>query len=380
MDTDFLLYELRRRWWPLCSPQLNVFNLTSSFSSWISQCQQPIRQVTILIVGLDNAGKTSTVRAILKVPLEEEGTPKGCVPTELRVDNFLVTVLEVGGASAACEAHGIVFVVDSCDRTRAEEAKDLLTDLLKQPSAAGKPLLVLANKQDKMNAMLGSELIEILSLEKLISQSQSLCHVEPCSALLDMRRLSDRKTLQGLRWLLRAVRLDYHKLCARVAQDLNHEEGKREKHKKAERGQSKHKEVKKVNTGKTRLRCKLKPQENEKKTTKKKTGDKLQPIGNILNKESTINRKLKKQQQVKMKNKVKRRPGCKEEEGERGMEVEQKGERHRIALLPGDCKRPKHKAKRVKETFPESSENSKAKKGKKEMEKKKMTNVTNKTR
>jgi len=35
----------------------------------------------------------------------------------------------------------------------------------------------LANKQDKMNALLGSELIEILSLEKLVNQSRSPCHI-----------------------------------------------------------------------------------------------------------------------------------------------------------------------------------------------------------
>lgn len=35
----------------------------------------------------------------------------------------------------------------------------------------------LANKQDKINALLGSELIEALSLEKLVNQSQSLCHI-----------------------------------------------------------------------------------------------------------------------------------------------------------------------------------------------------------
>lgn len=35
----------------------------------------------------------------------------------------------------------------------------------------------LANKQDKMNALLGNELIEILSLEKLVNESRSLCHI-----------------------------------------------------------------------------------------------------------------------------------------------------------------------------------------------------------
>lgn len=36
---------------------------------------------------------------------------------------------------------------------------------------------------------------------------------------MDLRRWSDRKTLRGLRWLLRAVYLDYPELCTRVAQD-----------------------------------------------------------------------------------------------------------------------------------------------------------------
>lgn len=114
----------------------------------------------------------------------------------------------------------------------------------------------LANKQDKMNALLGSELIEILSLEKLVNQSRSLCHIvsveqlnhpqylwgvganiflfppqEPCSALLDLRRWSDRKTLRGLRWLLRAICLDYPELCARVAQDGKRPLEEREKEK-----------------------------------------------------------------------------------------------------------------------------------------------------
>lgn len=107
-----------------------------------------------------------------------------------------------------------------------------------------------------MNAMLGNELIEILSLEKLVNESRSLCHIvsilienisiyiyiciiflvilgqnksewfstrfqEPCSALMDLRRWPDRRTQRGLRWLLRAIYMDYPELCARVAQDRN---------------------------------------------------------------------------------------------------------------------------------------------------------------
>uniref|UniRef100_A0A8C9VRU7 ADP-ribosylation factor-like 13A n=1 Tax=Scleropages formosus TaxID=113540 RepID=A0A8C9VRU7_SCLFO len=207
-----------------------MFNLMSNCCSWVSNFQQPMRKVTVLMVGLDNAGKTSILRSILKVPPKELGPTQGCVRTELRVDNFIVMVLDMGGSpeDRRCwrdyygEAHGIIFVVDSSDEQRLPEAKELLVDMLKQPRVARKPLLVLANKQDRMDALLISELIEGLSLEKLVNQSRSLCHIEPCSALVDLRKWSDRKTLRGLRWLLRAVCMDYSDLCSRVARDSKH--------------------------------------------------------------------------------------------------------------------------------------------------------------
>lgn len=46
---------------------------------------------------------------------------------------------------------------------------------------------------------------------------------------MDLRRWSDRKILRGLRWLLRAVCLDYPELCARVAQDSRRPVEPREK-------------------------------------------------------------------------------------------------------------------------------------------------------
>lgn len=54
------------------------------------------------------------------------------------------------------------------------------------------PLYRLANKQDKMNALLGSELIEVLSLEKLVNQSQSLCHIVSIKVYYD--KISGQKS------------------------------------------------------------------------------------------------------------------------------------------------------------------------------------------
>uniref|UniRef100_A0A8C9RGT8 ADP-ribosylation factor-like 13A n=1 Tax=Scleropages formosus TaxID=113540 RepID=A0A8C9RGT8_SCLFO len=242
-----------------------MFNLMSNCCSWVSNFQQPMRKVTVLMVGLDNAGKTSILRSILKVPPKELGPTQGCVRTELRVDNFIVMVLDMGGSpeDRRCwrdyygEAHGIIFVVDSSDEQRLPEAKELLVDMLKQPRVARKPLLVLANKQDRMDALLISELIEGLSLEKLVNQSRSLCHIEPCSALVDLRKWSDRKTLRGLRWLLRAVCMDYSDLCSRVARDSKHPVTREDKERRGKPEKTRGK-PKNENTLKKKLKMKKK--------------------------------------------------------------------------------------------------------------------------
>lgn len=62
----------------------------------------------------------------------------------------MVTLLDVGGSAESRaawrefygEAHGIIFVVDSSDRQRIKEVKEVLADLLKQPRVSGKPILV----------------------------------------------------------------------------------------------------------------------------------------------------------------------------------------------------------------------------------------------
>uniref|UniRef100_A0A3Q2PQU8 ADP-ribosylation factor-like 13A n=1 Tax=Fundulus heteroclitus TaxID=8078 RepID=A0A3Q2PQU8_FUNHE len=375
MDIDLLLYQFQRRWWPLCSPcspQVNMFNLMSNCFSWVSKIQEPIRKVTILVVGLDKAGKTSSIRGMLRVPAGVDAGPtNGCVKNELRVENYLVTLLDVGGAAESrgvwrelCgEAHGVIFVVDSSDRQRMKEAREVLTDLLKQPRVAGKPILVLANKQDKMNALLGSELIEILSLEKLVNQSRSLCHIEPCSALMDLRRWSDRKTLRGLRWLLRAVCLDYPELCARVAQDSKRplEPRERERKGKAERAQRKTR-MERMRSSKSDLRQVHRPRDKERRSNGE---GKLQPIRNMLQRETTLKKRLKSKDTKKKPLKVRKGANDgeeapeEEEEGE-GNEGEQENSGNRdkasSALIPPKKGKLKRKTKVKEETLdaPES--------------------------
>uniref|UniRef100_A0A3Q1H3X2 ADP-ribosylation factor-like 13A n=1 Tax=Acanthochromis polyacanthus TaxID=80966 RepID=A0A3Q1H3X2_9TELE len=363
-----------------------MFNLMSNCCSWVSKIQEPIRKVTILVVGLDKAGKTSSIRGMFR----DAGPTHGCIRNELRVENYLVTLLDVGGSAESrgawrelCgEAHGIIFVLDSSDRQRIKEVKEVLADLLKQPRVAGKPILVLANKQDKMNALLGSELIEILSLEKLVNQSRSLCHIEPCSALMDLRRWSDRKTLRGLRWLLRAVCLDYPELCARVAQDSKRplEPQEREKIGKTEKVR------KKTKVERISIVCVLVKSLKDLCHTKIK----------VFPQDTTLKKKLKtkkKKKQVKVKEGEKDKEQANEQEEEEegdSNEGEQENSGHRdrasSALIPPKKGKLKRKTKVKKETLdvPESLDNDekplKGFKGEKKKKKKKVAKVKRKNK
>uniref|UniRef100_A0A665U8L9 ADP-ribosylation factor-like 13A n=1 Tax=Echeneis naucrates TaxID=173247 RepID=A0A665U8L9_ECHNA len=346
-----------------------MFNLMSNCCTWVSKIQEPIRRMTILVVGLDKAGKTSSIRGMSRVPHAVEiGPTHGCVRNELRVENYLVTLLDVGGSAESRggwrdlygEAHGIIFVLDSSDRQRIREVKEVLTDLLKQQRVAGKPLLVLANKQDKMNALLGSELIEILTLEKLVNQSRSLCHIEPCSALMDLRRWSDRKTLRGLRWLLRAVYLDYPELCTRVAQDSKRplEPRESERNGKTEKIQKKTK-AERMRSSKSELRQVHRPRQAKEK--KARGEGKLQPIRNML--QTKLKTKKKKPAKVKAGDKNTETKEQEEEEEADDNDGEQENSAHRekasSALIPPKKGKLKSKTKVKEETLdvPEPADN-----------------------
>ncbi|XP_072733470.1 ADP-ribosylation factor-like protein 13A [Ciconia boyciana] len=167
-----------------------MFHLFSHCWSWLQAIQEPIRKVTLLVVGLDNAGKTSVILDIERalagevLPVAQPGQ------TRLRVDRFEVTLVDLPGGQRSRSAwrshygaaHGLLFVLDSSDLARMEEARKVLSRVLSHPDVSGKPILLLANKQDAPAALLPCELIERLSLERLVNENRSPCRIEPCAA------------------------------------------------------------------------------------------------------------------------------------------------------------------------------------------------------
>ena len=100
--------------------------------------------------------------------------------------DFSMTVWDVGGQIAIRplwkhyfqNTGTIIFVVDSNDRERIDEAKEELHKLLSNSALRSADLLVLANKQDLPNAMTPAEVSNKLGLHELKNRSwhiQSTC-------------------------------------------------------------------------------------------------------------------------------------------------------------------------------------------------------------
>ncbi|XP_074048399.1 ADP-ribosylation factor-like protein 13B [Macrotis lagotis] len=200
--------------------------LTSCFC-WLKRWRDPNRKITLLMLGLDNAGKTATVKGI------QGENPKDVAPTvgfsrlDLRQGKFDVTIFDIGGGQRIrgiwknyyAESYGVIFVVDSSDEKRMEETGETIADVLRHPKISGKPILVLANKQDKEGALGEVDIMHSLSLEKLVNEQKCLCQIQPCSAVLGSGKNIDKSIRKGLYWLLCSIGNDFDAINERVEKD-----------------------------------------------------------------------------------------------------------------------------------------------------------------
>ena len=110
------------------------------------------------------------------------------VETVSPVKNVSFTVWDVGGQDKirplwrhyfiGCE--GLIYVVDSSDKSRFAEAQNELEWILDSDEMAGVPLVILANKQDLPQAVSPADLAGSLGLDKVRNRKW---HIQGTSAL-----------------------------------------------------------------------------------------------------------------------------------------------------------------------------------------------------
>jgi ADP-ribosylation factor-like protein 2 len=144
----------------------------------IRKVKRKEREMRLLMVGLDNAGKTTAVRRIKDGPGAPPGSGDDISPTlgfsicSLSRRGRKLNVWDVGGQRSLRpywrnyfeRTDGVVWVVDSSDLARLRDAAAELRGLLKEERLAGATLLVLANKQDVAGALGLEEISRALGL------------------------------------------------------------------------------------------------------------------------------------------------------------------------------------------------------------------------
>lgn len=169
--------------------------LSTLWSRWT-----PNREFRLLMLGLDAAGKTCT---LYKLKLGENVTT---IPTigfnveTVQYRNISFTVWDVGGQHKIRPlwrhyfqgTDGLIFVVDSCDSARFDEAAQELHNLLSFDEMRDAKVLIFANKQDLPDSVSASEIADKLSLRNLRRHEW---FIQPCSATVGTG------IYEGLDWL-----------------------------------------------------------------------------------------------------------------------------------------------------------------------------------
>ncbi|CAH0394243.1 unnamed protein product [Bemisia tabaci] len=169
----------------------------------------------VLIVGLDNAGKTTYLEsAKTKFTKNYKGmNPKQITTTvglnigKITVSGIQLNFWDLGGQEELqslwdkyyAESHAIIYIVDSNDRDRIPESKETFDKMISNENLSGIPLLVLANKQDIPESMGVREVKPIFNKNAHLIGRRD-CMVMPVSAL------TGEGIDEGINWLVDCIK------------------------------------------------------------------------------------------------------------------------------------------------------------------------------
>jgi ADP-ribosylation factor protein 1 len=157
-----------------------------------------VREIRILVLGLEGAGKTTFLRQL------KRGEVTTTIPTidfnieTVQYNNINFTAWDLGkdkilspGSQCFQNVQCVIYVVDSHDHERIREARDELRRILNEDGLRNAILLVFANKQDLPGAMIPPDVAWRLGLYSL----NRVCYTQGTCAT------SGEGLYEGLEWL-----------------------------------------------------------------------------------------------------------------------------------------------------------------------------------
>ncbi|KAI7883463.1 ARF/SAR superfamily [Lichtheimia hyalospora FSU 10163] len=146
------------------------------------------KEIRILMLGLDNAGKTTILKRFNGEPIDTISPTLGFNIKTLEHNGYKLNIWDVGGQKSIRsywrnyfeQTDALVWVVDSADHLRLDDCRRELANLLQEERLAGATLLVFANKQDLPGAYSVRELRQALGLDNIKSHHWA---IQDCSAV-----------------------------------------------------------------------------------------------------------------------------------------------------------------------------------------------------
>merc|ERR1712038_1574961 len=140
------------------------------------------REARILVLGLDNAGKTTILKKLSEEDITHIMPTQGFNIKSLVHEGFKLNVWDIGGQKTIRpywsnyfeSSDALVYVIDSSDSRRLEESGQELKELLAEDKLGGVPLLVFANKQDLLQAVPADEIAANLNLAGIADRTWTI--------------------------------------------------------------------------------------------------------------------------------------------------------------------------------------------------------------
>ncbi|EGD75052.1 ARL1 protein [Salpingoeca rosetta] len=164
----------------------------------------PQKEVRMLVLGLDNAGKTTILKKLADEDLKNITPTQGFNIKSVQSSGFKLNMWDIGGQRQIRkywhhyfdDTDVLIYVIDSADQKRFEETGDELAELLEEAKLQGVPVLIFANKQDLATAAKASDIATGLNLHTIRDRAWQ---IQPCSAL------NGEGVKDGLDWVLKHI-------------------------------------------------------------------------------------------------------------------------------------------------------------------------------